>query len=227
MVPCLQLGSWAPNEDLQHAAYCRRLSVPFVADHRRARENGGEKKGKVEDGRNLLWWGRFDDQRARKAGGWRSCMQSHASTSGRWHCCSNLSTQRPAQEKSFSSKNLSFETSEAWPGGQSNIIEQCRKAFGRVEHRYESGTASESAKRAQVFAGLYSSVHSSVSFGGSWLLMTAPKHFGAFAVEPVRCKVRRPCDNCISLEWSLLCCCARYSACMTVGRNSFRISNLR
>ena len=47
----------------------RRLSVPFVADHRRARENGGEKKGKVEDGRNLLWWGRFDDQRARKAGG--------------------------------------------------------------------------------------------------------------------------------------------------------------
>ena len=47
----------------------RRLSVPFVADHRRARENGGEKKGKVEDGRDLLWWGRFDDQRARKAGG--------------------------------------------------------------------------------------------------------------------------------------------------------------
>ena len=47
----------------------KRLSVPFVADHRRARENGGEKKGKVEDGRNLLWWGRFDDQRVRKAGG--------------------------------------------------------------------------------------------------------------------------------------------------------------
>ena len=35
------------------------------------------------------------------------------------------------------------------------------EAFDRVEHRYESGTASESAKRAQaVFAGLYSSVHS-------------------------------------------------------------------
>ena len=47
------------------------------------------------------------------------------------------------------------------------------EAFGRVEHRYESGTASEYAKRAQVFAGLYSSVHSSVSFGGSGLLMTA------------------------------------------------------
>ena len=46
-----------------------RLSAPFVADHCRARENGGEKKGKVEDGRDLLWWGRFDDQRARKAGG--------------------------------------------------------------------------------------------------------------------------------------------------------------
>ena len=53
-------------EDLQQP---RRLSVPFVGDHRRARENGGEKKGKVEDGRDLLWWGRFDDQRARKAGG--------------------------------------------------------------------------------------------------------------------------------------------------------------
>ena len=74
------------------------------------------------------------------------------------------------------------------------------EAFDRVEHRYESGTASESAKRAQVFAGLYSSVHSSVSFGGSGLLLTAPKHFEAFAVEPVRFKVRRRCDNCISLE---------------------------
>ena len=41
------------------------------------------------------------------------------------------------------------------------------EAFDRVEHRYESGTASESAKRAHVFAGLYSSVHSSVSLGGS------------------------------------------------------------
>ena len=29
------------------------------------------------------------------------------------------------------------------------------EAFDRVEHRYESGTASESAKRAQVFAGLF------------------------------------------------------------------------
>ena len=75
------------------------------------------------------------------------------------------------------------------------------EAFDRVEHRYESGTASESAKRAQVFAGLYSSVHRrTVSFGGSGLLMTAPKHFEAFAVEPVRCKVRRRCDNCISLH---------------------------
>ena len=48
------------------------------------------------------------------------------------------------------------------------------EAFGQVEYRYESGTASESAKRAQVFTGLYSSVHSSVSFGGllgSGLLM--------------------------------------------------------
>ena len=54
---------------MQHAAKAPGLSVPFVADHRRARENGGEKKGKVEDGRNLLWWGRFDDQRVRKAGG--------------------------------------------------------------------------------------------------------------------------------------------------------------
>ena len=62
------------------------------------------------------------------------------------------------------------------------------EAFDRVEHQYESGTASESAKRAHVFAGLYSSVHSSVSFGGSGLLMTAPKHFEAFAVEPVRFK---------------------------------------
>ena len=101
------------------------------------------------------------------------------------------------------------------------------EAFDRVEHRYESGAASESAKRAHVFAGLYSSVHSSVSFGGSGLLMTAPKHFEAIAVEPVCFKVRRRCDNCISLEWSLLVCCARYSACMTVGRNSFRMSNLR
>ena len=33
------------------------------------------------------------------------------------------------------------------------------EAFDRVEHRYESGTASEFAKRAHVFAGLYSSVH--------------------------------------------------------------------
>ena len=76
------------------------------------------------------------------------------------------------------------------------------EAFDRVEHRSESGTASESAKRARahVFAGLYSSVHSSVSFGGSGLLVTAPKHFEAFAVEPVRFKVRRRCDNCISLE---------------------------
>ena len=76
------------------------------------------------------------------------------------------------------------------------------EAYDRVtvEHRYESGTASESAKRAHVFTGLYSSVHSSVSFGGSGLLMTAPKHFEAFAVEPVRFKVRRRCDNCISLE---------------------------
>ena len=79
------------------------------------------------------------------------------------------------------------------------------EAFDRVEHRYESGTASESAKRAHVFASLYSSVHSSVSFGSSGLLMTAPKHFEAFAVEPVRFKVRRRCDNCISLEWSLPC----------------------
>ena len=47
------------------------------------------------------------------------------------------------------------------------------EAFDRVEHRFESGTASESAKRAQVFAGLYSSEHSSVSFGGSGPLMTA------------------------------------------------------
>ena len=76
------------------------------------------------------------------------------------------------------------------------------EAFDRVEHRYESGTASESAKRAQVFAVWYSSVHSSVSFGGSGLLMTAPKHHQveAFAAEPVRCKVRRGCDNCICLE---------------------------
>ena len=67
---------------------------------------------------------------------------------------------------------------------QSFLIE----AFDRVET--ESGTASESAKRAQVFAGLYSSVHRlrTVSFGGSGLLMTAPKHFEAFAVEPIRCK---------------------------------------
>ena len=74
------------------------------------------------------------------------------------------------------------------------------EAFDRVEHRYESGTASESAKKAHVFAGLYSSVQSSVSFGGSGLLVTAPKNFEAFAVEPVRFKVRRRCDNCISLE---------------------------
>ena len=39
-----------------------------------------------------------------------------------------------------------------------------------------------------------------VSFGGSGLLMTAPKHFEAFAVEPVLCKVHRRCDHCISLE---------------------------
>ena len=212
------------------------MSVPFVADHRRARENGGEKKGKVEDGRDLLWWGRFDDQRARKAGGWRPCMQSHASISGRFvdtvvRTC-RLSGQ--LQEKSFSSKNLSFETSEAWPGGQSGIIEHCRKQtkFSHWGFTTESRSntdmkAGESAKRAHVFAGLYSSVHSSVSFGGSGLLMTAPKHFEAFAVEPVRFKVRRRCDNCISLEWNLLVCCARYSACMTVGRNSFRMSNLR
>ena len=36
-------ASWAPNEDLQHAAKAPGLSVPFVADHRRAKENGGEK----------------------------------------------------------------------------------------------------------------------------------------------------------------------------------------
>ena len=69
------------------------------------------------------------------------------------------------------------------------------EAFNRVKHRYESGTASESTKRAHVFAGLHSSVHSSVSFGGSGLLITAPKHFEAFAVELVRFKVRRRCDN--------------------------------
>ena len=55
----------------------------------------------------------------------------------------------------------------------------------------------------------------SVAQGYWWL----PRNF---AVEPVRCKICRRCDNCISLEWSLLCCCARYSACMTVGRNSFQ-----
>ena len=82
-------------------------------------------------------------------------------------------------------------------GSKQNFLTE---ALDRVEHRYESGAASESAKRAHVFAGLYSSVHSSVSFGGSGLLMTAPKHFEAFAVEPVRFKVRRRCDNCISLE---------------------------
>ena len=30
-------ASWAPNEDLQHAAKAPGLSVPFVADHRRER----------------------------------------------------------------------------------------------------------------------------------------------------------------------------------------------
>ena len=56
------------------------------------------------------------------------------------------------------------------------------EAFNRVEHRYESGTASESAKRAHVFAGLYSSVHSSVSFGGSGLRLTddCPETFWGF-----------------------------------------------
>ena len=95
------------------------------------------------------------------------------------------------QEKSFSS-NLSFFQnlgSMTWKtigypklstvGSKQSFLTE---VFERVEHRYESGTASESAKRAQVFAGLYSSVHrhSSVSFGGSGLLMTAPKHFGGF-----------------------------------------------
>ena len=54
---CLQLGQLgALCQDLQHAAKAPGLSVPFVADHRSAKEHGGEKKGKVEDGRNLLWW---------------------------------------------------------------------------------------------------------------------------------------------------------------------------
>ena len=84
--------------------------------------------------------------------------------------------------------------------GSKQSFPSLTEAFDRVEHRYESGTASESAKRAHVFAGLYSSVHCSVSFGGSGLLMTAAKHSEAFAVESVRFKVRRRCDNCISLE---------------------------
>ena len=61
-------SSWAPTVALQHAAKAPERSVRGRPP-RRARENGGEKKGKVEDGRDLLWWGRFDDQRARKAGG--------------------------------------------------------------------------------------------------------------------------------------------------------------
>ena len=58
-VPAAGPASWAPYAkicELQHAAKAPGLSVPFVADHRSAREHGGEKKGKVEDGRNLLWW---------------------------------------------------------------------------------------------------------------------------------------------------------------------------
>ena len=119
---CLQLGQLLAGRlilkicELQHAAKAPGLSVPFVADHRRARENGGEKKGKVEDGRNLLWWGRFDDQRARN------------SEEAEGHACSLMHRYRAVsltllfelvdsaaslQEKSFSSKNLSFETSEA------------------------------------------------------------------------------------------------------------------
>ena len=161
----------------------RRLSVPFVADHRRARANGGE-KGKVEDGRDLLWWGRFDDQRARnleEAEG-HACSLMHryrAVTVDTVVRTCRLSGQ--LQEKSFSSKNLSFETSEhdledTW----SDSIEHCRKqtkfshwGFRPSRNRYESGTASESAKRAEVFAGLYSSVHSSefpsVASGYWWL----------------------------------------------------------
>ena len=104
------------------------------------------------------------------------------------------------------------------------------EAFHRVEHRYESGTASESAKRAQVFAGLYSSVHTvhrrTVSFGGAaWGLPDdCSETFWGFCrrARSLQSRLRRRCDNCISLEWSLLCCCARYSACMTVGQNSFQ-----
>ena len=78
------------------------------------------------------------------------------------------------------------------------------EAFDWVEHRYESPNSEWVRKESPSFRRVDPPVciaqFPSVAQGYWWL---APKHFEAFAVEPVRCKVRRRCDNCISQEWSL------------------------
>ena len=130
----------------------RRLSVPFVADHGRARENGGEKKGKVEDGRDLLWWGRFDDQRARKAGGSVKAMHAVSCIDiGPLTLLFELVDSAASYKRSRSLRRIFLSKlqkhdledsriSLSTVGSKQSFLTE---AFDRVEHRYESGTASE------------------------------------------------------------------------------------
>ena len=177
-----------------------------MADHRRVRENGGEKKGKVETAEVYS----TTNERERQEAEGHACSLMHryraVSLTVLFELVDSAASYKRSRSRSllriFLSKLRKHDLEDnrislSTVGSKQSFLTE---AFDRVEHRYESGTASESAKRAHVFVGLYSSVHSSVSFGGSGLLMTAPKHFEAFAVEPVRFKVRRRCDNCISLE---------------------------
>ena len=196
-------------------SWARRLMKICSTQPRRTAEleNGGEKKGKVES-RRLKSTVVGKIRRPTSAKG-RRLKAMHAVSMHRYRAVSltllfELVDSAASYERSrsllriliFLSKLRKHDLEDnrislSTVGSKQSFLTE---AFDRVEHRYESGTASESAKRAHVFVGLYSSVHSSVSFGGSGLLMTAPKHFEAFAVEPVRFKVRRRCDNCICLE---------------------------
>ena len=205
-------ASWAPNEDLQQP---RRLSVPFVDDHRRARENGGEKKGKVEAAE--IYCGGEDsttNERERQEAEGHACSLMHRYRAVSLTLLFELVDSAASYKRSrsllriFLSKLRKHDLehnriSLSTAGSRVFSLRLLTESNTDMKADWKR-TASESAKRTQVFAGLYSSVHSSVSFDGSGLLMTAPKHFEAFAVEPVRCKVdlRRRCDNCISPEWS-------------------------
>ena len=79
-----------------------------MANHGRARENGGEKKGKVEDGRDLLCGeDSTTNERERQEAEGHACslMHRYRAVDTVVRTC-RLSGQ--LQEKSFSSKNLSF-----------------------------------------------------------------------------------------------------------------------